>query len=57
MTQCPHDRIEPAGIASDRGGQVHELALCRTCEARLFRVSPLHDWSCAEDPPAELLDH
>lgn len=57
MNSCPHDQVEPAGIAPDHGGRVHELADCRACGSRLHRVSPLHDWSLADELPSRLLDH
>jgi hypothetical protein len=57
MNSCPHDQVEPVGIAPDHGGRVHELADCPSCGVRLHRVSPLHDWSLTDDLPARLLDH
>lgn len=51
MSNCPHDQVEPSGIAPDPGGQVHELGECQGCGTQLHRVSPLHDWSPADDVP------
>lgn len=46
---CRHDRVDSAGIAPDRGGQVHELGRCVECGARVHRLSPLHAWEPSDE--------